>query len=51
MISEGTLEERIASMLMEKRKLSESVIGAGETWISELDDDELADLVAFEVRS
>lgn len=48
MICEGTLEERIAQMLMEKRSLSESVIGTGEAWISELDDSELASLVAFE---
>jgi SNF2 family DNA or RNA helicase len=48
MICEGTLEERIAQMLMEKRNLSESVIGTGETWISELDDSELASLVTFE---
>jgi superfamily II DNA or RNA helicase len=48
MICEGTLEERIAQMLVEKRNLSESVIGSGETWISELDDAELASLVTFE---
>ena len=51
MICEGTLEERIAKMLTEKRKLSESVVGAGESWVSELDDDELADLVSFEERT
>lgn len=47
MVSEGTLEERIAALLNEKRQLSEQVIGAGEAWVSEFDDSELAELVAL----
>ncbi|HSP05342.1 MAG TPA: DEAD/DEAH box helicase [Acidimicrobiales bacterium] len=45
MICEGTLEERIATLLEAKRGLAESVVGGGESWVSELSDDELADLV------
>ncbi|HET6287220.1 MAG TPA: C-terminal helicase domain-containing protein, partial [Amycolatopsis sp.] len=45
LIAEGTLEERIAKVLETKRGLADAVIGAGEDWITELSDDELADLV------
>ena len=45
LIAEGTLEERIATVLETKRGLTEAVVGAGEDWITELSDDELADLV------
>ncbi|TVT19714.1 DEAD/DEAH box helicase [Amycolatopsis rhizosphaerae] len=45
LIAEGTLEDRIAAVLETKRGLAESVVGAGEDWITELTDDQLADLV------
>ncbi|WP_439378323.1 DEAD/DEAH box helicase [Amycolatopsis lexingtonensis] len=45
LIAEGTLEERIAEVLEKKRGLAESIVGAGEDWITELSDDALADLV------
>ncbi len=45
LIAEGTLEERIAGVLAEKRGLAERVIGAGEDWITELSDEELTELV------
>ncbi|HEU5081890.1 MAG TPA: DEAD/DEAH box helicase [Acidimicrobiales bacterium] len=45
MVCEGTLEERIARLLEAKRGLAESVVGGGESWVSELSDDELAALV------
>ena len=47
MICEGTIEDRIATLLNDKRKLAEAVVGAGEGWISDLDDGELAELVAL----
>ena len=47
MVCEGTLEERIATMLESKRSLAESVVGGGEAWISELSDSQLAELVAL----
>jgi SNF2 family DNA or RNA helicase len=45
LIVEGTLEERIAAVLETKRGLAEAVVGSGEDWITELSDDELAELV------
>lgn len=47
MVSQGTLEERISDLLEEKRALAESIIGGGEGdgWVTELDDDALANLV------
>ncbi len=47
MVCEGTLEERIALVLEAKRDLADAVVGGGETWITELSDDELAELVAL----
>jgi superfamily II DNA or RNA helicase len=45
LIVEGTLEERIATVLETKRGLADAVVGSGEDWITELSDDELAALV------
>jgi superfamily II DNA or RNA helicase len=50
LISEGTLEERIAQVLEEKSALADAVVGAGEAWITELDDVELAELVGLGSR-
>ena len=47
LVTEGTLEEKIAAMLTAKRALAETVIGAGEQWLSELDAAELAELVTL----
>jgi SNF2 family DNA or RNA helicase len=47
LVTEGTLEEKIAATLAGKRQLAESVVGAGEAWIAELSDDELRDLLAL----
>ncbi|MCP5033129.1 MAG: DEAD/DEAH box helicase [Actinomycetia bacterium] len=46
LICEGTIEDRIATLLNTKRDLADQVVGGGEAWISELDDDDLAALVA-----
>jgi superfamily II DNA or RNA helicase len=51
LITEGTLEDRIATLLSTKRELAEAVVGSGEGWITELTDDELADLVQLRVLS
>jgi SNF2 family DNA or RNA helicase len=45
LIAEGTLEDRIATVLETKRGLADAVVGAGEDWITELSDEQLADLV------
>ena len=47
MVCQGTLEERIDTMLEEKRALADSVVGSGERWVTELDDDALRMLVAL----
>ncbi len=47
LVTAGTIEERIAELLDRKRGLADAVVGTGETWITELDDDELRDLVAL----
>jgi hypothetical protein len=51
LITEGTLEDRIASLLDTKRELADAVIGSGEGWIAELSDDELAGLVSLRAAS
>lgn len=45
LIAEGTIEDRIADMLLRKRALADSVLGSGEAALTELTDAELADLV------
>ncbi|HTO01349.1 MAG TPA: DEAD/DEAH box helicase, partial [Microthrixaceae bacterium] len=46
LISEGTIEDRIATLLNQKSALAESVVGrSGEAWLTEMSDSELADLV------
>ena len=45
MIAEGTVEERIARLLEDKRALADAVVGSGEGWVAEMDDEALADLV------
>ncbi|MGI5371551.1 DEAD/DEAH box helicase [Streptomyces iakyrus] len=44
-IAEGTIEDRIAELLLRKRELADAVLGAGEAALTELTDAELADLV------
>src|SRR5262249_36618068 len=38
LVAAGTLEEKIDRMLADKRALADRVVGAGETWITELPD-------------
>jgi superfamily II DNA or RNA helicase len=47
LVTEGTVEDRIASLLVSKRELAEAVVGSGEAWVTELSDRELADLVSL----
>lgn len=46
--TEGTLEETIASELARKSQLAESIVGSGEGWITDLDDDILRSLVVLD---
>jgi SNF2 family DNA or RNA helicase len=47
LVTAGTVEERIAELLAGKRALADAVVGAGESWVTELDDEQLHDLVAL----
>jgi SNF2 family DNA or RNA helicase len=43
----GSLEERIDELIESKKGLSDSIIGGGEQWLTELSTDELRELVAL----
>ncbi|OEU92053.1 helicase SNF2 [Streptomyces abyssalis] len=47
LITEGTVEDRIAAMLERKQALADAVLGSGEAALTELSDSELADLVGL----
>ena len=47
MVTEGTVEERIAELLERKRNLADSVLAQGEVALTELDNSELRDLVTL----
>jgi superfamily II DNA or RNA helicase len=47
MITEGTVEERVAELLRRKRSLADSVLARGETALTELSNEELLDLVSL----
>ncbi|MEU6595075.1 DEAD/DEAH box helicase [Streptomyces sp. NPDC046881] len=47
LVTEGTVEDRIADMLAAKRALADAVLGSGEAALTELTDRELSDLVSL----
>ncbi|MDZ4875292.1 MAG: RNA polymerase-associated protein RapA [Chroococcidiopsis cubana SAG 39.79] len=44
----GTLEEKINDMIESKKALAEQVVGAGENWLTDLDTDQLRQLLVLE---
>ncbi|KST64293.1 DEAD/DEAH box helicase [Mastigocoleus testarum] len=44
----GTLEEKIHDMIESKKQLAEQVVGTGEEWLTELDTDQLRDLLLLD---
>ena len=44
----GTLEEKIAAMISQKRGLAAKIVGTGESWLTELSTDELPELLRLE---
>ncbi len=46
-ISAGTLEEKIDEMIERKREVAGSIVGAGESWLSELSNAELRNLLTL----
>jgi SNF2 family DNA or RNA helicase len=47
-VTTGTLEERINDMINSKKALAEQVVGAGEQWLTELDTDQLRNLLLLD---
>lgn len=47
LVSIGTIEEAIDSVLTEKNELAQATIRSGESWLAELDDDALASMFAL----
>jgi SNF2 family DNA or RNA helicase len=45
LVSSGTIEERIDTMITNKRALAERVVGAGDQWLTELSTEELRDVI------
>jgi non-specific serine/threonine protein kinase len=43
----GTLEERIDEMIQEKKGLAERIVGAGESWLTELSTAQLREVIAL----
>ncbi|MEM7622765.1 MAG: DEAD/DEAH box helicase, partial [Planctomycetota bacterium] len=43
----GTLEERIDEMIESKTELAQNIIGEGERWLTELDTDQLKDILTL----
>ncbi|MEH1055456.1 SNF2-related protein [Micromonospora sp. CPCC 206171] len=44
----GTVEEKVAAMIADKRSLAASVVGSGEQWVTELSTAQLRELFALE---
>ncbi|MDB9489621.1 DEAD/DEAH box helicase [Dolichospermum circinale CS-534/05] len=44
----GTLEEKINNMIESKKQLAEQVVGAGEDWLTEMDTDQLRNLLILD---
>jgi hypothetical protein len=51
LVTAGTLEERISTLLEQKRSLADAVVGAGETWLANLDDADLRALVTLSTEN
>ncbi len=47
-VTTGTLEERINDMINSKKALAEQVVSAGEQWLTELDTDQLRNLLLLD---
>ena len=46
-ITNGTFEERINEMIRDKRELAELTVSSGEKFITEMDNNELMDLLTL----
>jgi non-specific serine/threonine protein kinase len=49
LVCQGTVEEKVAALIDDKRALADAVVGStGEAWLSELSTDELRDLIVLD---
>ncbi|MGP9745322.1 DEAD/DEAH box helicase [Brachybacterium sp. AOP29-B2-41] len=48
LVSAGTVEEKIDTVLQDKQSLAELTVGPGEDWLASLDNDRLFDLLSLE---
>ena len=48
MVTMGTLEERIDALIESKKKLAEEIVGGGESWLANLDNDAFRELIALD---
>jgi non-specific serine/threonine protein kinase len=51
LVCAGTVEERVAAMIKDKRGLAARIVGTGETWLTELSTDQLRELVALDAAA
>ena len=51
LVCAGTVEERVAAMIEDKRGLAARIVGTGETWLTELSTDQLRDLVTLDAAA
>ena len=51
LVTKGTLDERIHDIISGKRELAGAVIGSGEGWIANLDEDDLKELWRLKTAS
>lgn len=47
LVSAGTIEERIDTVLLDKQSLADLTIAPGEDWLAQLDDDSLLELLSL----
>jgi SNF2 family DNA or RNA helicase len=47
-VCNGTLEEKIHDLIESKKALAENVVGAGENWLTEMDTDQLRNLLLLD---
>lgn len=45
LISEGTLEKRIDDLIEKKKGLADQILGSGESWVTEMNDQDIYDLI------
>jgi len=44
----GTLEERLDTMIEDKKRLSSTIVGSDESWLTELDNETFKSLIALQ---